>query len=73
MPSKKLLLVILSGIISFVFCIVVFFILYFFDDSVKTPEELADKTGVPVLGYLNLLSSSTIDLRKVWNDPPPRC
>ena len=70
-PSKKLLLVILSGIISFVFCIVVFFILYFFDDSVKTPEDLADKTGVPVLGYLNLLSSSTIDLRKVWNDPRP--
>jgi len=70
-PSKKMLLVILSGLISFVFCIVVFFILYFFDDSVKTPEDLANKTGVPVLGYLNLLSSSTIDLRKVWNDPNP--
>lgn len=67
-PSKKMLLVILSGIISFVFCVVVFFILYFLDDTIKTPEELANKTGVPVLGYLNLLSSSTIDLRKVWSE-----
>ena len=69
--SKKMLLVILSGIISFIFCIIVFFILYFFDDTIKTPEELANKTGVPVLGYLNLLSSSTIDLRQVWSDPNP--
>jgi succinoglycan biosynthesis transport protein ExoP len=70
-PSKKLLIVILSGFISFVFCIIVFFILYFFDESIQTPEDLANKTGVPVLGYLNLLSTSTIDLRKVWNDPHP--
>jgi len=70
-PSKKLLLVILSGFIMFIFCIVIFFLLYFFDDTIKSPEELANKTGVPVLGYLNLLSSSTIDLRKVWNDPHP--
>ncbi|MGN6180762.1 MAG: exopolysaccharide transport family protein [Mucilaginibacter sp.] len=67
-PSKKMLLVILSGIITFVFCLVVFFVLYFFDENIKTPEELADKTNVPVLGYLNLLSSSTIDLRRVWTD-----
>jgi len=67
-PSKKMLLVILSGIITFVFCLIIFFVLYFFDENIKTPEELADKTNVPVLGYLNLLSSSTIDLRRVWTD-----
>jgi polysaccharide biosynthesis transport protein len=67
-PSKKMLLVILSGIIAFVFCLIVFFVLYFFDDNIKTPEDLANKTGVPVLGYLNLLSSSMIDLRRVWTD-----
>jgi len=70
-PSKKMLLVILSGIISFIFCLLVFFILYFFDDTIKTPHELANKTGVPVLGYLSLLSSSTIDLRRVWTDANP--
>lgn len=67
-PSKKMLLVIISGIVAFVFCLIVFFVLYFFDDTIKTPEELANKTNIPVLGYLNLLSSSTIDLRRVWTD-----
>jgi len=70
-PSKKMLLVILSGIISFIACVIIFFILYFIDDTVKTPEELANKTGVAVLGYLNLLSTTTIDLRQVWNNPRP--
>ena len=68
-PSKKMLLVILSGIVSFVFCIIVFFILYFFDDTIQTPGELANITGAPVLGYLNLLTTSTIDLRRVWTGP----
>jgi len=68
-PSKKMLLVILSGIISFIFCIIVFFILYFFDDTIKIPAELANITGAPVLGYLNLLTTSTIDLRRVWTGP----
>jgi len=67
-PTKKMLLVILSGIIMFIVCLLVFFYLWFIDDTVKTPAELANKTGVPVLGYLNLLTSSTIDLRKVWSD-----
>ena len=70
-PSKKMLLVILSGIISLIACIIVLFILYFIDDTVKTPEELANRTVAPVLGYLNLLSTSTIDLRQVWSDPRP--
>jgi succinoglycan biosynthesis transport protein ExoP len=70
-PTKKMLLVILSGIVMFVFCVVVFFILYFMDDTIKTPEELANRTVTPVLGYLNLLSNSMIDLRQVWSDPRP--
>jgi len=68
-PSKKMLLVILSGIIMFVFCIVVFFFIYFFDTTIKTPAELANTTGKPVLGYLNLLSNSSIDLRQLWIGP----
>ncbi|NNU33331.1 hypothetical protein HK413_02630 [Mucilaginibacter sp. S1162] len=34
-PSKKMLLVIISGVVSFVFCVAVLFILFFFDYSVK--------------------------------------
>lgn len=66
-PSKKMLLVILSGIISFGFCIVVLFLLFYFDESIKSPLSLANKTGLPVLGYLNLISGSAIDLRKLWD------
>lgn len=66
-PSKKMLLVILSGIISFGFCVVVLFLLFYFDESIKNPLHLANKTGLPVLGYLNLISGSAIDLRKLWD------
>lgn len=51
-PTKKMLLIILSGIISFVFCIVVFLILFLLDNSIQGPEELADQTGMTVLGTL---------------------
>jgi succinoglycan biosynthesis transport protein ExoP len=67
-PSKKMLLVILSGIISFVFCIAVFFVLFLLDSSLKSPRDLANKTKVPVIGYLNLLESKSIDLNRVWTD-----
>lgn len=67
-PSKKMLLVIISGIISFVFCVAVFFVLFLLDSSLKAPRDLANKTKVPVIGYLNLLQSKSIDLNKVWAD-----
>ena len=67
-PSKKMLLVILSGIISLIFCLVVLFILFFLDDTIKQPKNLADKTQIPVLGHLNIINGSTLDLKKMWND-----
>jgi len=66
-PSKKMLLVILSGIIGFIFCIAVFFILFLFDDSVKNARELANKTKLPVLGHVNMLKNKSIDLRDIWS------
>src|SRR5690606_27568073 len=65
-PSKKMLLVILSGIISFVFCVFVIFILYYIDNSVKSPKILANKTESEVLGYVNALNNSVIDLKDIW-------
>ncbi|MCE7041485.1 lipopolysaccharide biosynthesis protein [Dyadobacter sp. CY312] len=52
-PSKKLILLILSVVISFAFCLFVFFIIYFFDKSVNHPLQLANETDIPVIGYLN--------------------
>ncbi|MDB5111845.1 MAG: family ATPase, partial [Mucilaginibacter sp.] len=67
-PSKKMLLVIISGLVSFVFCILVLFVLFFFDNTIKTPVELANRTKLPVLGYANLLSNQKLDLKEVWNN-----
>ena len=66
-PSKKMLLVVLSGIISFVFCLLVFFILYYLDSSIRTPVQLANATGIPVLGRLNRVSGG-FDFAQLNND-----
>ncbi|PRY52354.1 uncharacterized protein involved in exopolysaccharide biosynthesis [Arcticibacter pallidicorallinus] len=66
-PSKKMLLVILSGIITFVFCLVVLFILFFIDHSITTAKGLANKTNAPVLGNLNKIRGSMVDLSAIWS------
>lgn len=57
--SKKMVLVILSGVISFTFCVFVFFILYYLDKSIRYPLQLANATDKPVLGYLNALDKDS--------------
>lgn len=57
--SKKMVLVILSGVISFVFCLLVFFVLFFLDKSIRYPSQLANETGKPVLGYLNVIDKES--------------
>jgi Mrp family chromosome partitioning ATPase len=66
LPSKKMLLVILSGIISFVFCIIVLFVLFYLDHSVSQPKELVAATKLPVLGTLSKVKSAGIDLKDIW-------
>ncbi|RKR85480.1 uncharacterized protein involved in exopolysaccharide biosynthesis [Mucilaginibacter gracilis] len=64
--SKKMLLTIAAGIIVEIFCILILFILFYLDDSIRHPKTLANKTGLPVLGYLNVIKGSTLDLKKIW-------
>jgi uncharacterized protein involved in exopolysaccharide biosynthesis/Mrp family chromosome partitioning ATPase len=66
-PSKKMLLVILSGVISFSFCLFVMFILFYIDHNIKTEYELANETGYPVLGTLPFMGNEEIDLKRLWN------
>ena len=67
-PSKKMLIVALSGMLSFIFCMVVMFILFYLDDSIHVPKELADKTDLPVLGFLPFIKTSVINLPEVWTE-----
>ncbi|MEO6287684.1 MAG: lipopolysaccharide biosynthesis protein [Dyadobacter sp.] len=57
--SKKMVLVILSGVISLAFCVFVFFILFYLDKSIRYPLQLANATERPVLGYLNALDKGS--------------
>jgi succinoglycan biosynthesis transport protein ExoP len=67
LPSKKMLLIILSGIISFAFCVIVLFVLFMLDRSVTDVRTLANETNLPVLGYLNQVRGKELDFSKIWN------
>jgi succinoglycan biosynthesis transport protein ExoP len=66
-PTKKMALVILSGLVVFFLCLLVLFVLYYLDDNIKTPEGLVNKTKLPLLGSLNLIKGPKPDLRKLWD------
>ena len=66
-PSKKMLLIILSGIIGFAFVVAVLFALFFLDNTIVHPKELANATKFPVLGYIEKLQSPTNDIHSLWN------
>jgi uncharacterized protein involved in exopolysaccharide biosynthesis len=65
-PSKKMLLIILGGVISFAFCVIVLFGMFFFDDTIKEPGDLVNRTHLPLLGHLNTVMGS-LDLKKLWD------
>jgi uncharacterized protein involved in exopolysaccharide biosynthesis/Mrp family chromosome partitioning ATPase len=63
--SKKMLMVVVSGVVSFIICIVFLFFLYYIDHSIKQPKALANITDLPVLGVLYKLEPQTIDVKKM--------
>ncbi|TAG11897.1 MAG: lipopolysaccharide biosynthesis protein [Sphingobacteriia bacterium] len=68
LPSKKLLLVALAGIVSFVFCIVAFFVVFYLDNAVQNSLDLANRTGMSVLSYLPFINTSMLDLTNLWKN-----
>lgn len=64
--SKKIILIIVSGLLTFVFCIIVFFILFYLDRSIHVPHELVNQTELPVLGFLPFVQPSLIDMKEIW-------
>ena len=72
-PSKKIFLVFLAGIVSFLFATAVLFVMYYVDHTVNDAQELADSTQQPVLGTLNLIRGASLDPMALWeknNDTP---
>ncbi len=71
-PSKKMVIVILGGIVAFVVYIMILFVLFYFDDTIKVSSELANKTNMPVLGYLPLIRASHLDVKELWDNNSKR-
>lgn len=66
--SKKILLIIMAGFISFILCVVVIFVLEYLDVTIKAPKQFTKYTGLNLLGYLNLLEEGRIDLNSIFNE-----
>ncbi|MDR6943566.1 exopolysaccharide transport family protein [Mucilaginibacter pocheonensis] len=66
-PSKKIFLVAFCAIISIAGCLLVLFVLFYLDKSVRTPVDLVNKTQLPLIGYLNRIDGTDLDLKKLWD------
>ena len=62
-----MMIIILSGLISFVLCVVVIFVLEYLDLTIKTPKKFRQITGLSLLGYLNYLKDKTLDLKHIFS------
>lgn len=66
--SKKMLLVAVSVLVSLILVLVGLFIVFYFDDSITSANELADSTNQVVLGSIPLLANSLIQLKALWGE-----
>ena len=66
--SKKMLLVLVSVIVSLIFVLVGLFIVFYFDNSISNSKSLANSTNIEVLGSIPLLNSSLIQLKALWGE-----
>lgn len=69
-PSKKLILLGLSGFASFAIYLVILFALFYLDESIKVASDLFNRTDMAVLGYLPVINSSFLDVQKLWDSAP---
>jgi len=67
-PSKTLLYLALSAIASGSIVLVALVIMFLMDRTITDPNRLAELTGIPVLGSINLLDDNNKDLRDIWNE-----
>jgi len=66
--SKAPLLIAFSGMASLALCIVVLFLLEYVDLSVRTPSNFVRLAGLPLLGSLNHLTTSSLKLESLFSE-----
>jgi len=67
-PSKSKIYVIISGLASFTLCFAMVIALFFLDTSIKTAKQLANATGLPVIGNLNNIKIADEPIKHIWHD-----
>ncbi|WNJ20918.1 Wzz/FepE/Etk N-terminal domain-containing protein [Pontibacter sp. G13] len=67
-PPKTFMLTILAGLISFSMCLVVFVFLEYLDTSIRYPSRFTDMTGLSMIGPLNRLNTTNLDLVALFSE-----
>lgn len=67
-PSNALVMTLLAGIVSAIFCIVMIFLVEYVDVSIKTVSNFQKQTNLPLLGFLNELKSTNIDFPAIFSN-----
>jgi uncharacterized protein involved in exopolysaccharide biosynthesis/Mrp family chromosome partitioning ATPase len=66
-PSNKLQILIICGVTSLLLCLLIAFIHNLYDNKIKEPADLIDRTHLPVLGTLNKIDNPSEDLTTLWD------
>lgn len=66
-PNQKIAMVALSAVVSFLLCVVVFFVMFYFDNTVESSEQLQDLLDIKVLGTLSHVRGGFVNLQNLWN------
>lgn len=65
-PSKKMLIIILAGLISIVLCVVIIFILDYLDLTIRSPKKFILLTKTTLIGCLNLIKGKSLNLETLF-------
>lgn len=66
--SKKMLTVILAGLVSFLMTVILIFVIEYLDQTIKGPAHFIKLTGLELLGTLNRIKKSQINLRELFSE-----
>jgi succinoglycan biosynthesis transport protein ExoP len=65
--SKRILIIGLAGVTSFMICLFVIIGLELIDGSIKTPNKFKSIVGLPLMGSLNKIDAKTFNIRTYFN------
>ncbi|WP_346320646.1 Wzz/FepE/Etk N-terminal domain-containing protein [Chitinophaga sp. YIM B06452] len=71
-PSKRLIILALSGMSMFVFCCIVIIFMEYIDLSIKTPSQFQRITDLRLLGVVNNINLKKITFENIFQEESPK-